>query len=302
MHLQLLGRFQVHRDGAEVPPVSFGGRKVRALLRVLAVRRPDLVRTRCSPRRCGPTVCPPTPPPTSRSSSTGPGARWATPRSIVTGSGGYALGALHGRRRRVPRRAGRRPGGRGRPRGRGPRLYRSARAVGRAAARGHLCGVGPGGAEPATAGPGRGWTSARRRPPSASATRGLPPPAQRRRWPPSRSTRPPSPSWHGRWPRPATPHEALARLAELRGRLADQLGVDPSPEIERLQRALLRGELRPLTGVAVPVPAPPRTFPELAFVGRDSELAAAAGRGRPRAASPSWPGRRGRESPGCSPS
>ena len=41
--LQLLGRFQARRDGREVPPAAFGGRKVRLLLRVLAVRRPDLV-------------------------------------------------------------------------------------------------------------------------------------------------------------------------------------------------------------------------------------------------------------------
>src|SRR3954447_12778488 len=38
--LQLLGRFQARRDGREVPPAAFGGRKVRLLLRVLAVRRP----------------------------------------------------------------------------------------------------------------------------------------------------------------------------------------------------------------------------------------------------------------------
>jgi DNA-binding SARP family transcriptional activator len=43
VHLRLLGRFQVHRDGEEVPPAAFGGRKVRTLLRVLAVRGPDLV-------------------------------------------------------------------------------------------------------------------------------------------------------------------------------------------------------------------------------------------------------------------
>ena len=43
VHLQLLGRFQVRRDGEEVPPAAFSGRKVRTLLRVLAVRRPDLV-------------------------------------------------------------------------------------------------------------------------------------------------------------------------------------------------------------------------------------------------------------------
>ncbi len=43
VRLLLLGRFRVRRDGEEIPPAAFGGRKVRTLLRVLAVRRPDLV-------------------------------------------------------------------------------------------------------------------------------------------------------------------------------------------------------------------------------------------------------------------
>jgi len=43
VRLQLLGRFQARRGGEEVPPATFGGRKVRTLVRVLAVRRPDLV-------------------------------------------------------------------------------------------------------------------------------------------------------------------------------------------------------------------------------------------------------------------
>ncbi len=70
------------------------------------------------------------------------------------------------------------------------------------------------------------------------------------------------------------PAAALARLAELRARLADELGVDPSPEVAQLQLALLRGE----------VPAGPAgrgarsrgargRFGDLAFVGRDAELA-----------------------------
>ncbi|MDQ2706115.1 MAG: hypothetical protein M3Z25_00015 [Actinomycetota bacterium] len=43
IRLRLLGRFQVRRCGEEIPPASFGGRKVRTLLRVLAMRSPDLV-------------------------------------------------------------------------------------------------------------------------------------------------------------------------------------------------------------------------------------------------------------------
>jgi DNA-binding SARP family transcriptional activator len=43
VELRLLGRFVVVRDGAEVPAAAFGGRKVRALLRMLAVQRGRLV-------------------------------------------------------------------------------------------------------------------------------------------------------------------------------------------------------------------------------------------------------------------
>lgn len=43
IELRLLGRCLVLRDGAEIPATEFGGRKVRALLRVLATRRPGFV-------------------------------------------------------------------------------------------------------------------------------------------------------------------------------------------------------------------------------------------------------------------
>src|SRR3954463_6734609 len=59
VRLQLLGRFQVRRGGEEVPPAAFRGRKVRTLLRVLAVRRPDLVPCDALPE----AVCPARPPP-----------------------------------------------------------------------------------------------------------------------------------------------------------------------------------------------------------------------------------------------
>ena len=43
VELRLLGRFVVIRDGREIPAAEFGGRKVRALLRILATRRGSLV-------------------------------------------------------------------------------------------------------------------------------------------------------------------------------------------------------------------------------------------------------------------
>ena len=39
LEFHLFGRFVVLRGGAEVPVASFGGRKVRALLRILVTRR-----------------------------------------------------------------------------------------------------------------------------------------------------------------------------------------------------------------------------------------------------------------------
>lgn len=66
--------------------------------------------------------------------------------------------------------------------------------------------------------------------------------------------------------------DALAAYEELRTRLADELGVDPSPELQETHLALLRGELdRPAAQAeqAAPsrLPAPLTTF-----VGRDREL------------------------------
>jgi DNA-binding SARP family transcriptional activator len=39
VEIRLLGRFAVLRDGAEIPPTAFGGRKVRSLLKVLATQQ-----------------------------------------------------------------------------------------------------------------------------------------------------------------------------------------------------------------------------------------------------------------------
>ena len=43
LEIRLLGRFVVVRDGSEIAAAGFGGRKVRALLRILTTRRGELV-------------------------------------------------------------------------------------------------------------------------------------------------------------------------------------------------------------------------------------------------------------------
>ncbi|MEU7900469.1 BTAD domain-containing putative transcriptional regulator [Nonomuraea sp. NPDC049152] len=67
--------------------------------------------------------------------------------------------------------------------------------------------------------------------------------------------------------------DALAAYEEIRARLADELGVDPSPELKETHLALLRGELdRP--AVQAERAAPSRLpAPLTSFVGRDRELA-----------------------------
>jgi predicted ATPase len=73
--------------------------------------------------------------------------------------------------------------------------------------------------------------------------------------------------------------EALARYERLRGELADELGVDPSAELQAIQLAVLRGEL----SAASPADDPARLHETIrrsnvktaltSFVGRDDEVA-----------------------------
>ncbi|MCX6465200.1 MAG: winged helix-turn-helix domain-containing protein [Pseudonocardiales bacterium] len=90
--VQLLGRFQVRRDGVEVPPAAFGGRKVRTLLRVLAVRRPDLVPHAALAEALWPDRLPADPAANLTVLVTRARRALDDPGLIVTGTGGYALG------------------------------------------------------------------------------------------------------------------------------------------------------------------------------------------------------------------
>ncbi|GAA4247252.1 BTAD domain-containing putative transcriptional regulator [Dactylosporangium darangshiense] len=70
--------------------------------------------------------------------------------------------------------------------------------------------------------------------------------------------------------------DALAVYEEMRARLGEELGVDPSPELREVYLSLLRGELeRP---AAQPAEAPPSRLPAsvTSFVGREDEIAALA--------------------------
>ncbi|WP_345380280.1 ATP-binding protein [Pseudonocardia yuanmonensis] len=73
--------------------------------------------------------------------------------------------------------------------------------------------------------------------------------------------------------------EALDAYAALRSRLAEELGLDPSPELRELEGRVLRQELPPPVPPApAPAPAGPASPPPPAnsFVGREAELALAA--------------------------
>ena len=66
--------------------------------------------------------------------------------------------------------------------------------------------------------------------------------------------------------------EALARYDDVRRKLAEELGVDPSQEVQAAHLAIVRGEIAPAVG-ADPVRRSNLRAPLTSFVGRDEEIA-----------------------------
>lgn len=261
MHLQLLGRFQVRRDGEEVPPAAFGGRKVRTLLRVLAVRRPDLVPHDVLAEALWPDRLPADPVANLGVLVNRARRALGDPTLIITGTGGYALsnactvditkflaaieqarmaGDDHAATLRACRTA---LGLWGEPLAedtyaewaRGPRerlhqirVEACERAARAALALGDAREAVGWAAEAAAAEPLRESTALVLAQALAAA---------------------------------GDPASALAGLARLRSRLAEQLGVDPSAEVTELQAALLRGGTRAVRRVGFPRPRDPGPLP-----------------------------------------
>jgi DNA-binding SARP family transcriptional activator len=74
--------------------------------------------------------------------------------------------------------------------------------------------------------------------------------------------------------------DALHRYDRTRRRLAEDLGTDPGPDLQRLYQAILRGDLNHPATTPTPTPAPPAPLPPAqlpfdvpGFTGRDQELA-----------------------------
>ncbi|GEC21232.1 hypothetical protein PHY01_35150 [Pseudonocardia hydrocarbonoxydans] len=268
VHLQLLGRFQVRRGGREVPPAAFGGRKVRTLLRVLAVRRPDLVPHEVLADALWPDRLPADPAANLGVLVNRARRALGDPALIVTGTGGYALGdcavdvaeflaAVEESRTATTAPAVLRAASaalalwgdplpedtyaewaRGpRERLRRARVDTAERAAGAALELGDPRRAAVWAADAVAAEPLR-----------ESATLLL-----------ARSLA-----------AAGDPAAALARLAELRDRLVEELGVDPTPAVDDLRLALLRGSGP--AAVRAPAPAPRPAFGEPVFAGRDDEL------------------------------
>src|SRR4051794_5376267 len=91
VELRLLGRFVVLSDGAEVPTATFGGRKVRALLRMLAVQPGRLVPLDTLAEWLWPDRQPADPPANVQVLVNRARRAVGRPDLVLTGTSGYAL-------------------------------------------------------------------------------------------------------------------------------------------------------------------------------------------------------------------
>ena len=269
VHLQLLGRFQVRREGNEVPPAAFGGRKVRSLLRVLAVARPNLVPHDVLVEALWPDR-PPADPVANLNVLVNRARRaLGDPAAVTTGTSGYALGDVSCDLDEFDA------------------ALQAARTAHDAAAVLHAATTALAmWGEPLVEDTYADWADEPRErlrrdrldacelATEAALTLGD-----------ARAATATAAEAVAAEPLREDAVHLLARardaagdrvgaldtIARFRRRLADQLGLDPSPPLEALQTALLRAE--PDRG-RTSGPAPTATFEGLAFTGRDEEVAA----------------------------
>jgi DNA-binding SARP family transcriptional activator/tetratricopeptide (TPR) repeat protein len=91
VEVRLLGRFAVLKDGAEIPPTAFGGRKVRTLLKILASRQGRFVSNDVLAAALWPDRLPGDPVANLQVLVTRARRALGDSRLIVTGQGGYTL-------------------------------------------------------------------------------------------------------------------------------------------------------------------------------------------------------------------
>ena len=260
IEIRLLGRFSVLRDGREIPAGAFRGRLVRTLVRVLVTRRGSFVSRDTLIEVLWPKGPPLDPDLNLNVLVTRARRALGDPALIVTGSGGYSFAE-------------------------GGTCTVDAEQFLAAVRAGRLrLAVELWAGEPLAEDAYEDWAQGYRTLLSqtylealegaAAAALAVGEPAKAVEWARSAVAREPlREAAHLLLARALAASRdtagALDALAELRRRLADELGLDPSAEAGDLEGRILRGEA---TG-GEPAAHPGRPFAELAFMGRRRELA-----------------------------
>ena len=272
LELRLLGRFVVVRDGREVPAAAFGGRKVRALLRILATRRGSVVASDVLTDVLWGDR-PPADPATNLQVLVNRARRaLGRPELIVTGHGGYALAdgagcVIDAEQFRAAVNAA-------------ERLHGAEALAGYEAAFAYWAG------DPLSEDSYADWAVDYRNAQSRAHQQALEDAAQLAL---DLGELPRAVEFAGRaadaeplrevavlllvraLTAAGDPAGALGRYEQFRRALADELGVDPSAAAQDLQKQLLRGGRRADSTGRAPVEL---RFDRLPFVGRRAELAA----------------------------
>jgi DNA-binding SARP family transcriptional activator len=281
IQVRLLGRFSARRSGEEIPPGAFGGRLVRALVRLLVTRRGEFVSHDVLAEALWPGRLPADPVANLRVLANRARRALGDPSLILTGPGGYSFAAgddcvVDGERFLAAVAAGRERLGAGYA-GAALREFRQA-----------LDGWG----EPLAEDAYEDWAQEYRTTlarahlealeDGAAAALAVRDPAQAAAFAEQAVIREPL-----REPAHLLLARALAAsgdqaaalrvLDSLRRRLVEELGLDPSPEARELEHQILRGEILGSAGARPAVLASRPTFDALVFVGREEELEAVVG-------------------------